>query len=72
MKVPKPRPVQSARPRKSIFIPSTMTVATLAKVTNMKLGEHPWLPTNTVMLTISIRIPSNEDAAGRNDRGSQL
>jgi len=40
VKVSKHRPGQSTRPRKSIFIPSTMTVATLAKVMNMKLGEH--------------------------------
>jgi hypothetical protein len=70
VKVIKPRRGQSTRLRKAIFIPSTLTVATLAKLMNTKLGGYLYFRPETLLLTISIRIPSNEDAAGRDGRGS--
>lgn len=70
VKAMKPQRAQSTRTRKAIFIPSTLTVATLAKIMQTKLGGYLAFRTETLLLTILIRIPSDEDATGRNGRGS--
>jgi len=70
VKVIKPQRVQSTRTRKAIFIPSTLTVATLAKIMHVKLGGYVSFHAKILLLTILIRIPSDEDAAGWDGRGS--
>ena len=52
VKVIKTRRAQSSRLRKAIFIPSTLTVATLAKLMNTKLGEYLYFLPETLLLTI--------------------
>jgi len=70
VKAIKPQRAQSTRTRKAIFIPSTLTVATLARIMHTKLGGHLSFHAETLLFTILIRIPSDEDAAGRDGRGS--